>query len=301
VSSRLQAGRVRSATAEGAPPVSPFGTHLPTSPISSVVLGARLIRYSGTVVRHDRCTAPPWRPTALLNPAATAAPLRRQHGGGAGQEAARGGRAAHQPVSQAHQFREDGVATEPRGSRGTLHEDHKFSPPSWTDPQLAPHHAAEPHRAAQLLACPATHASGLPRGNQMGHSGGRPPVPAKKGVTFKKRWLPCTVIKSTLPLPCRLPLGVIFFIKPRCQILFLLSPGGPQYFKYVSPACYRRHALPPRSTVVSGRPWCGKPIKLRNPWAKNTIFLADRGHSEGPSFLKSQPNRAARTALDSPS
>ena len=66
------------------------------------------------------------------------------------------------------QFREDGVVTEPRGSRGTLHEDRKFGPPSWPDPQLAPHHAAEPHRAAQLLACPATRASGLPRGNQMG-------------------------------------------------------------------------------------------------------------------------------------
>ncbi len=33
MSSRPQAGRVRSATGEGAPPVSPFGTHLPTSPI----------------------------------------------------------------------------------------------------------------------------------------------------------------------------------------------------------------------------------------------------------------------------
>jgi hypothetical protein len=33
----------------------------------------------------------------------------------------------------------------------------------------------------------------------------------------------------------------------------------------------------------------------------NTIFLADRGHSTGPSFLKTQPNRAAKTALDPPS
>jgi hypothetical protein len=40
---------------------------------------------------------------------------------------------------------------------------------------------------------------------------------------------------------------------------------------------------------------------LRNPWATKIIFLADRGHSAGPSFLKSQPNRAARTALDSSS
>jgi hypothetical protein len=46
--------------------------------------------------RGQRCTAPPWRPPALLNPTAAAAPLRRQHGGGAGQEADRGGRAAHQ-------------------------------------------------------------------------------------------------------------------------------------------------------------------------------------------------------------
>jgi hypothetical protein len=28
--------------------------------------------------------------------------------------------------------------------------------------------------------------------------------------------------------------------------------------------------------------------------------LADRGHSTGPSFLKTQPNRAAKTVLDSP-
>jgi hypothetical protein len=36
---------------------------------------------------------------------------------------------------------------------------------------------------------------------------------------------------------------------------------------------YRRHALPPRSTVVSGRPWCRKPLKKRNPWTKNKKIL----------------------------
>jgi hypothetical protein len=36
---------------------------------------------------------------------------------------------------------------------------------------------------------------------------------------------------------------------------------------------YRRHALPPRSTVVSGRPWCRKPLKKRNSWTKNTKIL----------------------------
>ncbi len=29
----------------------------------------------------------------------------------------------------------------------------------------------------------------------------------------------------------------------------------------------------PRSRIVLGRPWCGKPLKLRNPWAINTKIL----------------------------
>ncbi len=54
----------------------------------------------------------------------------------------------------------------------------------------------------------------------------------------------------------------------------------------------RRHTLPPRSRIVSGQPWSGKPLKMWNPWAINTIFLADRGHSAGPSL--SNPNQIAR-------
>jgi hypothetical protein len=36
------------------------------------------------------------------------------------------------------------------------------------------------------------------------------------------------------------------------------------YLSYpiISYPSYRRHALPPRFTVVSGRPWCGKPLNL---------------------------------------
>ncbi len=58
------------------------------------------------------------------------------------------------------------------------------------------------------------------------------------------------------------------------------------------------------ASTVTDRFWptegAGK-LSIRNPWAINTIFLADHGHSAGPSFLKTEPNRAARTVLDSPS
>jgi hypothetical protein len=47
---------------------------------------------------------------------------------------------------------------------------------------------------------------------------------------------------------------------------------------------YRRHALPPRSTVVSGRPWCGNPLNLRNPWAKTQKSWATVGTPRDLAF-----------------
>jgi hypothetical protein len=45
----------------------------------------------------------------------------------------------------------------------------------------------------------------------------------------------------------------------------------------------------------------GAKKKHQNSEISGRLTRTDRGHSAGPRFFKTQPNRAARTALDSPS
>jgi hypothetical protein len=54
--------------------------------------------------------------------------------------------------------------------------------------------------------------------------------------------------------------------RPRPNLYLWPRPGTQQpYFSGFR--AYHRHTLLPRSTVFSGRLWCGKPLKLRNPCA----------------------------------
>jgi hypothetical protein len=71
------------------------------------------------------------------------------------------------------------------------------------------------------------------------------------------------------------------------QLIFLLPTVGRDCLHGHGSFSADRGAENHKKKQIRGR-------KTQKSWA-------DRGHSKGASFLKSQPNRAARTALDSPS